>query len=151
MGISDVRSAVCSSDLWHTVEMLNESQAQLERTPEERQAALAERDKALQIYRETDELRSKDRDHLADIEGELAKSRQALVDRERQFSESQAQLERTAEERQVDLAERAKALQLYRETDDLRSKDREHLAEDRKGVGEGKGGAVSVGVVRRRL
>src|SRR3546814_17748009 len=125
MGISDVRSAVCSSDLWHTVEMLNESQAQLERTPEERQAALAERDKALQIYRETDELRSKDRDHLADIEGELAKSRQALVDRERQFSESQAQLERTAEERQVALAERDKALQLYRETDELRSRSAE--------------------------
>src|SRR3546814_12501483 len=115
MGISDVRSAVCSSDLWHTVEMLNESQAQLERTPEERQAALAERDKALQLYRETDELRSKDRDHLADIEGELAKSRQALVDRERQFSESQAQLERTAEERQVALAERDEALNIVGE------------------------------------
>src|SRR3546814_4577827 len=129
MGISDVRSAVCSSDLWHTVEMLNESQAQLERTPEERQAALAERDKALQIYRETDELRSKDRDHLADIEGELAKSRQALVDHERQFSKSQAQLERTGEERQVALAERDKELKLYRETDELRSKDRENLEE----------------------
>lgn len=72
--------------------MLDESQALLRKTADERQLALSERDKALQVYRETDEQLSLSRDRLKAMEAELDQAKRDLVQNEQARRDAESKL-----------------------------------------------------------